>query len=68
MLMHKMKNPHRYNKTEEVCTISLVVLMILCARLVGSVTTHWACALPAKRQPHAISIKIFFLILRWILV
>ncbi len=22
MLMHKMKNPHRYNKTEEICTIS----------------------------------------------
>ena len=41
---------------------------MLCARLVGSVTTHWACALPAKRQPHAISIKILFLILLWILV
>lgn len=38
---------------EEVCIICLVVFTIPCARLVGSVTTHCALALPGKEQAQA---------------
>jgi len=48
----------------EVSTISFTLLTILCARFEGSVTTHWAWALPASSSPQAaMAIHLFMFIL-----
>ena len=50
----------------DVCTICLVVLMMPCTRLPGSLTTHCACAVPANSR-HALTSRIIFcFIILWI--
>src|SRR5574344_3124437 len=52
----------------EVWMMFLEALMMPCARLPGSLTTHCALALPAKSRHRQIIIVILVLMLLWILV
>ena len=55
---------------EEVSTISLVELMMLCTRLDGSNTVHWALAFVphsrTKRQRSMRSVLFFIVIIRFV--